>query len=148
MIVMGHIKPKIELDKANLQGCYLFRHKKKGFIRSGKVACRSFKHRFQEHKRSAMWCEMLQFYSGLSFALVNPHTSLYATEADGIFVSEQSILDHMVRNENYLPISLQKEQLQFVAYLCELAYDLALSSLSNISSSSSFEQPLGIFERS
>lgn len=207
MIVMGHIKPKDELETAignadqslliedrrssfvlldpklaeKLQGCYLMRFDELGFFRSGKVACRPFKHRFREHQECAMWRELhpplvrqqgalerpslydsfpsklarcspnaigyfeqIEFYSGLSFAVDDPHESLCATGEGGIFIWEPSILEQIVLDKK-LPGSLRENQLHFVAYLCELAYNLALSSRTNMSTSPGFEWPLGIF---
>jgi hypothetical protein len=40
---------------------------------------------------------------------------------------------------------LKEKQLHMVAYLCELAYDIALSPDHNVSESPGFETPLGIF---
>jgi hypothetical protein len=41
--------------------------------------------------------------------------------------------------------SIQHKHLHLVAYLCELGYGLALSSIYNVSCSPGFETPLGIF---
>jgi hypothetical protein len=186
MIVMGHVA-QLELNKGMnnsnvcllssrkhflplkfgtiplnaFQGCYLMHSETFGFIRSGKVANRPFKHRLAEHQHKAMksmqrsldhrsvyqafpsrlngntriqlgYFEDLEFFAGLSFPVQDPHKSLYISNGEGIFLWEKSVLDHLKQKRQGQQRSLRQKQTDVVAFFCEFAYRLALSSASNV----------------
>jgi hypothetical protein len=87
-----------------------------------------FPSRFAAYNPKALgYFEQVEFYSGLSFAMLNPSRALYATDSSGVFVWEKPVLDNLrALSATKEDGSMQSAQLQFVAYLCELAYTLAL----------------------
>jgi hypothetical protein len=80
--------------------------------------------------------EDLEFFTGLSFSVEDPHKSLYLTNTSGIFLWEKSVLDHLKLKQTWLNRTLPQKQMEIVAYFCEFVYRLALSPSSNMDRSS------------
>jgi hypothetical protein len=66
-------------------------------------------------------------------------------EGDGVFAFDTVAKEKCAKVKFRGVDAVEQKQLHLVAYLCELAYDLALSSNHNVSRSPGFETPLGIF---
>jgi hypothetical protein len=80
--------------------------------------------------------DFFKFFAGLSFSVEYPHKSLYVSNGEGIFLWEKSVLDHLKRKRQGQQQSLRQKQTDVVAFFCEFAYRLALSSASNVDKSS------------
>jgi hypothetical protein len=114
--------------------------------REGSSLYTHFPSRFAAYNPKALgYFEQVEFHSGLSFAMLNPCPSLYATDSSGIFVWEKPVLDNLrALSTTTEDGSMQSTQLQFVAYLCELAYTLALGSGNKMPPATGFDWPLNL----
>lgn len=93
--------------------------------------------------------EHLHLYCGLGFDRTKAmcRNMLSAGEESSLFLWSKSELQQL-KKVNFRGLAahdLEERQRHFVGYLCELAYDLAISPSKNVSSSPGFETPLGIF---
>jgi hypothetical protein len=86
--------------------------------------------------------EKLQLFSGITFS--RERNTEFLVSNVGIFDWPDDFLKSMERVNFAGTRSLKEKQLHMVAYLCELAYDIALSPDQNVSESPGFETP-GIF---
>jgi hypothetical protein len=160
--------------ESQLEGAYLYADKNRGkWVRSGKVIGRSFAVRGGEHAKAA-WLktsrdQASKFYSSYP----SKNAQLYSTggrrgwfenleqcvalgfdrRQNGVITSLKEIVflfdaDSKVKvgRVNFAGTSsLEQKQLHMVGYLCELAYDLGLGLLDNVSSNPGFETCLGVF---
>ena len=91
----------------------------------------------------------LQLYCGLGFDRASKSNRNLTTSGkrQSLFLWPDSCL-RKVKLVNFRGLAaedLEERQRHMVGYLCELAYDLALSPRNNVSSSPGFETPLGVF---
>jgi hypothetical protein len=114
--------------------------------REGSSLYAHFPSRFAAYNPKALgYFEQVEFYSGLSFDMLNPCPSLHATDSSGIFVWEKPVLDNLkALSATTEDGSMQSTQLQFVAYLCELAYTLALGCGNKVPPATGFDWPLNL----
>jgi hypothetical protein len=93
--------------------------------------------------------EKLMQYVGVGFNRKKDHVERYLTTCvdagDGVFAFDGTMKERCGRVNFKGTKMVGERQIHFVAYLCELGYDLALSSTHNISRSPGFETPLGNF---
>jgi hypothetical protein len=87
--------------------------------------------------------EKLQLFSGLTFS--RERNTEFLISNSGIFNWPDELLKNIEKVNFAGTRSIKEKQLHMVAYLCELAYDIALGSDHNVSESPGFEMPLGIF---
>jgi hypothetical protein len=161
-----------------LEGCYLYFDTEAAmWIRSGKVAGRTFGKRHIEHRKSSqLKCEQspqsdfytsypsktataasagkrrgffddLTMYCGLAFSSRHPDLHYLQDNKDGIFLWDNKDCLNWMNKGSPSPSALNDKKLHMVAYLCELGYDLMLAPGANISKSPGFERPLGAFQK-
>jgi hypothetical protein len=160
--------------EAQLEGAYLYEDKNRGkWVRSGKVIGRSFAVRGGEHTKASMLQTSRDQASKFYSLYPSKNAQLYSTcgrrgwfenlqqcvalgfdrRQNGVISSLKEIVflfdaDSKVKvgRVNFAGTSsLADKQLHMVGYLCELAYDLGLGLLDNVSSNPGFETCLGVF---
>ena len=158
--------------ESNLQGAYLYYDMNDNkWIRSGKVTGRGFDVRHKEHQKKAK-CHNHQskFYSRypslesklskscsrkgafegrvpfIACGFNPPDKNILTKDVDEGGVLFLSKLDkEKIRNVNFRGRTPDEKILDMIAYQFEIAYDLAICPMDNVSESAGFESCLGVF---
>eukprot|EP00978_Attheya_sp_CCMP212_P020206 scaffold57540_cov75-Attheya_sp.AAC.2 len=142
-------------SEGDLEGCYLYFDRNRSvWVRSGKVTGRSFTTRHDEHKKASKnehegWFENLDQNVAVGIdRTVNGVIRLLTADRDteqGFLCFENEFKNKIEKVSFNGTKSIQDKQMHMVAYLFELAYDIALGSANNASTSPGFETPMGVF---
>jgi len=103
----------------------------------------SSEHNFANELRLGCFEDLVQ-YCALGFCRnERHHHKLYSTEVEGLFSWTNDVVCRIIHINFPGAITLEDKQLHMLGYLFEIFYDIALSSLHNVSASQGFETPLG-----
>jgi hypothetical protein len=129
-------------------------HEKKAMLKDADDLSSRFYRTFpcRDAKETGMrrgYFDHLQLYCGLGFDRTKETSQnlLTSEKETSLFVWPSGDLKKL-KSVNFRGVAaenLEERQRHMVGYLCELAYDLALSPSKNVSGSPGFETPLGVF---